>query len=169
MFTSSLQADSLKLELAERSADLEASHRRLAQLERDLIDLSLTNETYRGRVARLVAELDVTGAQLRRVEATGSQILDREEGVTGDGNGDGVGAHVGDLRKDVIYAGNVEGLHGLAATLDMQKVLSCRRICLIYQLQESAWCAKRLFALLRIILSLSRQQAADGHGKVRSG
>ena len=43
----------LKLELSTRSTELKATESRLADMEQDLIELSLSNESYRSQVIRL--------------------------------------------------------------------------------------------------------------------
>ena len=44
----------LKLELSTRSAELKATESRLADMEQDLIELSLANETYRSQVMKFL-------------------------------------------------------------------------------------------------------------------
>ena len=44
----------LKLELSTRSTELQATESRLADMEQDLIELSLSNESYRSQVIRRI-------------------------------------------------------------------------------------------------------------------
>ena len=46
----------LKLELSTRSTELKATESRLADMEQDLIELSLSNESYRSQVIRRIYE-----------------------------------------------------------------------------------------------------------------
>ncbi len=68
------QAESLQMRLSERTAELEASQRRLSQLEKDLVETSLANENYRAEVARLGAQFDVTSSQLREARSQASWV-----------------------------------------------------------------------------------------------
>ena len=47
-----IQVSQLKLELSTRSAELQASELRLQNMEKDLVDLSLSNENYRSQVSQ---------------------------------------------------------------------------------------------------------------------
>ena len=47
MINDVFQAESLKMQLSERESELAASQQRLAQMEKDLVELSLANENYR--------------------------------------------------------------------------------------------------------------------------
>ena len=57
------------MQLAERNAEFDASQRRLSDLEKDLVELSLTNETYRAQVATLSTRIDVADSQLKEAHS----------------------------------------------------------------------------------------------------
>ena len=57
------------MQLAERNAEFDASQRRLSDLEKDLVELSLTNETYRAQVATLSTRIDVADSQLKEAQS----------------------------------------------------------------------------------------------------
>lgn len=57
------------MQLSTKEAELEASQRRLSDMEKDLIDLSLSNETYRAQVATLSTKVDVASSQLREARS----------------------------------------------------------------------------------------------------
>ena len=47
------RAESVEVQLAAKTAELEASQRRLADLESDLVEMTVSNETYRAELAAL--------------------------------------------------------------------------------------------------------------------
>jgi len=55
----------LKLELSTKTEELLATERRLVDMERDLIELSLTNEGYRTQIAGLNTKVDAAQSELR--------------------------------------------------------------------------------------------------------
>ena len=61
----SIQVSQLKLELSTRSAELQASELRLQNMEKDLVDLSLSNENYRSQVSHPRAWLILVKLQER--------------------------------------------------------------------------------------------------------
>merc|ERR1712126_615239 len=52
-----------------RSAELRATESRLADMEQDLIELSLANESYRSQVATLSTKYDLVDTELRAVKS----------------------------------------------------------------------------------------------------
>ena len=60
-----IQVSQLKLELSTRSAELQASELRLQNMEKDLVDLSLSNENYRSQVSHPRAWLILVKLQER--------------------------------------------------------------------------------------------------------
>lgn len=62
------------MELAERSVQLEASQKRLADMESDLVEMSLSNENYRSQVANLTTKVDVAQSQLKEAKSHSTWI-----------------------------------------------------------------------------------------------
>ena len=54
------QITNLRLDLSTRSAELRATESRLADMEQDLIELSLANESYRSQVSKLYSILVIS-------------------------------------------------------------------------------------------------------------
>ncbi len=68
------QVESLRMQLSERASELDSAQRRLSQLEKDLVETSLSNENYRSEVARLTAQADVTQSQLREARSQANWV-----------------------------------------------------------------------------------------------
>jgi chromosome segregation ATPase len=64
--------ESLQAQLAARDAELAASQLRLADLERDLVEVSMANEEYRVKVANLGAQLDRANTELTAAKSQSS-------------------------------------------------------------------------------------------------
>eukprot|EP00095_Tigriopus_kingsejongensis_P008107 maker-scaffold184_size276635-snap-gene-0.13 protein:Tk08107 transcript:maker-scaffold184_size276635-snap-gene-0.13-mRNA-1 annotation:"testis-specific gene 10 protein isoform x5" len=68
--------ESLQMEVSERMAEFEASQRRLADLEKDLVEMSFTNENYRAQVATLGTRLDVADSQVKEARSQSTWVND---------------------------------------------------------------------------------------------
>ena len=68
------KAESVEVQLAARTAELEASHRRLADLEKDLVEMTVSNETYRAQLAALGAKVDLAQSQLKEAKSQATWV-----------------------------------------------------------------------------------------------
>ena len=68
------KAESVEVQLAARTAELETSHRRLADLEKDLVEMTVSNETYRAQLAALGAKVDLAQSQLKEAKSQATWV-----------------------------------------------------------------------------------------------
>ncbi|XP_059093802.1 uncharacterized protein LOC131888874 [Tigriopus californicus] len=68
------KVESMSMELREKNAELEASHRRLSDLEKDLIEVSLLNENHRSQVATLSTRLDLANSRMKEAQSQSTWI-----------------------------------------------------------------------------------------------
>merc|ERR1712043_62922 len=63
----------LKLEISTRSAELKATESRLADMEQDLIELSLANENYRSQILTLRYEITNLTSQIEQEKSSSEE------------------------------------------------------------------------------------------------
>ena len=68
------RAESLTVDLAAKVNMLEAAETRLSELEKELVETSLSNENYRGKVTTLTGKLDLAESQLKEMKTQSTWI-----------------------------------------------------------------------------------------------